>query len=451
MKSFQIMLLMFFFSMSLCAKEIIVKANQKDVKFLNFYYNDVFFDLKSKMVSTPDNKGDFTLHTDLIVYPAIVACEFYGTHLTFLAFEGQTYVLKRAIDSSLYVESQGRNVSGFYSLLEKSTGSFRTSTYSARAPSDSYKAIQIADKRKQRRDSILATAKLTSEERSYFKEFNFFQSINEKLRPFMPPIPSNYNYAELPDSYVEDLKKLRGAFVHDDLINIDKYRLAAFYYNRFLTKSADNFAVEFESAIKNFEGNTRNLILFRLLKENIKKNLPGFDSYYARYCQLDNKSIFRKYLDSVNNLYKKPASEAILNTRLTDLNGNSFTLKELLGKHPGSVLYIDLWASWCVPCRAEFYFSEKLQLGLRSSKLAFIYLSVDKDSTAWKEANRVYDFLNKENSYLVAGDMDAALLKNLNVLSIPRYMILDANGYIIDDNALRPSNPQLKDLLTKFL
>ena len=433
------------------AGDIVVKANIRDVKLLNFYYNDVFFDLKSKMISRPDENGNFIIHADPVVYPAIVVCEFYGTHLPFLAFEGQTYILKRAADSTLYVENRGRNVSLFYNSIEKRTGSLRAATYNLSNAADAYSLVLGAERRKLIRDSMMNRGKLPESELNYFKQFFYYTAILDKLRPFMQQNAANFNSKNLPEKYLNDLKQYSAAFDHDELINDDTYRLAAYYYNRFLTMDNNGFKYEFESAINHFAGETRKMILFRLLKENIKKRLPDYQNYYERYNQLDKGSVFKTYIDSLYKFYQKPLTESILSTKLNSITGNNVTLKDLLAKHPGAVIYIDLWASWCIPCRAEFYFSEKLQANIKSSKIAFLYLSIDRDTDAWQNSAKEYTFMNKENSYIVNGDINAELLKQLKITTIPRYLIIDSNGYLIDDNAARPSDPKLREFLNKFL
>jgi len=68
-----------------------------------------------------------------------------------------------------------------------------------------------------------------------------------------------------------------------------------------------------------------------------------------------------------------------------NLKGEKATLDDFKGK----VVYLDVWASWCGPCRAEFPFSKQLHERLtdkQKEKVVFLYLSIDEKEMTWKNA-----------------------------------------------------------------
>ncbi len=63
---------------------------------------------------------------------------------------------------------------------------------------------------------------------------------------------------------------------------------------------------------------------------------------------------------------------------MQDSNGNTVNLQSLKGKK----VFVNLWASWCPPCRAEMPSIEKLYASVNKNKVAFVMLSYDKNPNA---------------------------------------------------------------------
>ena len=130
---------------------------------------------------------------------------------------------------------------------------------------------------------------------------------------------------------------------------------------------------------------------------------------------------------------------------LEDINGNQASLHDFQGK----VLYVDVWASWCGPCRKQFPYAKELKSKFSKrqlKKIKFLYISIDNDYNKWKESISKFDidgyhFISPANKVNGAGAY-------FEISSIPRYLIIDKNGEIINNNAKRPSDETLlQDLL----
>src|SRR5690606_7526422 len=128
-----------------------------------------------------------------------------------------------------------------------------------------------------------------------------------------------------------------------------------------------------------------------------------------------------------------------------DIAGKQYSKKSLLG----NIIVIDFWATWCGPCKQEEPFYEKLAENYRNQNVKFLAISTDKDKAAWEKYVKAKE-----------GDLNITHLhaSNKNILSdayqintIPRYMVIDANGKIVTTNSPRPSNVELKNLIDKLI
>jgi thiol-disulfide isomerase/thioredoxin len=201
----------------------------------------------------------------------------------------------------------------------------------------------------------------------------------------------------------------------------------------------------------NMSGNAKDIFLFKLIKRtDALKNQDIKRRLIVQYRSLAKDSLYRNYiwknqeLADIKNLGKNK-------NLITDNKNETKTINSLIAGMKNKVILIDLWASWCVPCRAEMPFSKKLKRELVNNKeIKFLYISLDKDKAMWENAEKELN-LNSEESYLFIDSFDADFLKNLQVKTIPRYLIINKNGSISQSDAPGPRDPKLKDMLLKLI
>jgi peroxiredoxin len=131
---------------------------------------------------------------------------------------------------------------------------------------------------------------------------------------------------------------------------------------------------------------------------------------------------------------------------LTDISGNKVSLSDYKGK----VVYMDVWATWCMPCMAEMGKSKKIKDHFKDNKdVVFLYISIDKDESRWKDVVKKKDI---KGVHLISKDgQEAGILEKYQVPSIPRYVLIDKNGNISQWEAKWPSDPEAITDIEKLL
>lgn len=117
-----------------------------------------------------------------------------------------------------------------------------------------------------------------------------------------------------------------------------------------------------------------------------------------------------------------------------DLDGREWTLADFRGRY----VYVDMWATWCGPCRKEMPSFRKLAESFSDAEIVFLGLSVDSDRNKWAEMVEKGDLAGTQ---LYLGTQ-SGFQKAYKVESIPRFILLDRQGRIISNDMTRPSDPQ---------
>lgn len=138
--------------------------------------------------------------------------------------------------------------------------------------------------------------------------------------------------------------------------------------------------------------------------------------------------------------YSMPGGEAP-NIALTDVNGETHFLSDFKGKY----IYVDFWASWCGPCNVEIPYMKELERTLNNEMVVFVGISIDEDINAWKNAMMRHAL--RGNQFIAPKEMS----QMLNIQSIPRYVIYDKDGKLMNVNAPRPSSgAEIRSLLMQL-
>jgi len=131
--------------------------------------------------------------------------------------------------------------------------------------------------------------------------------------------------------------------------------------------------------------------------------------------------------------------------KLQSLSAKPTNLKS---EFKGQVLLLDLWASWCEPCKESLPFYEELQKRYGDKGLQVIAVSVDDNL---KAANEFAD-KNKLKLQLL-WDPKKELVKLLDVKAIPTMLLIDQNGKVLfrERGFLKNTKENIEKSIPQFL
>ncbi len=115
----------------------------------------------------------------------------------------------------------------------------------------------------------------------------------------------------------------------------------------------------------------------------------------------------------------------------------------------GKLVYIDVWATWCGPCKGELPHLKKLEKAFHWKKVHFVSISVDENEAAWKKMVKEKKLGGIQLHADKAWSSD--FVKAYKINGIPRFILLDKKGNIITADAPRPSSDKIKPLLKEWL
>jgi thiol-disulfide isomerase/thioredoxin len=189
---------------------------------------------------------------------------------------------------------------------------------------------------------------------------------------------------------------------------------------------------------------------FVIIRSTSVRTYEGIEEYlqkYGKYLITDSQKQ-RMTVKETELANQVAAGQKAIDFQFPDLEGKAISLSDFKGK----VVYVDLWATWCVYCIKEFPALKQLEEAYSSnSDLIFLSVSVDasKDKQKWA------DFVRKEDLkgiQLFAGDAaNSALMKPYHVTGIPRFILIGKDGNLILGNAPRPSSDEIRTVLDAAL
>lgn len=182
---------------------------------------------------------------------------------------------------------------------------------------------------------------------------------------------------------------------------------------------------------------------FQLISPNSTVNKEIFDFINKNVTDEKVKEAAKKAYDVATKLTSGSPSPKFSNYE--NFNGGTTSLDDFKGK----VTYIDIWATWCLPCRGEIPALKELEKKFHGKDVAFVSISIDQNKDEWKEFVKSEDLkgvqLFAENAF------ESQFIQDYGIRQIPTFIIIDKEGKIVNADAPRPSSDEIIGLLEGLL
>lgn len=216
------------------------------------------------------------------------------------------------------------------------------------------------------------------------------------------------------------------------------------------------YQINIDTIHQTVQGIAADILISNLSNRFINDDLKSFNELMNQiFVKIENeniRNILSARIKSVNtNMENIGSSQKIKIYDYRKDTLKSDILDVLRFKYRNKVIYVDLWASWCGPCIAEMPHSCELQKEFTNRDIVFVFLCNhdnfmnDRAKTiiSEKQVTGEHYLMNFHQSYL---NQDRFKSKG-----IPAYMIINRKGEIVDNDAPRPSSPEIRQRLNEIL
>ena len=261
-------------------------------------------------------------------------------------------------------------------------------------------------------------------------------------------------YARLEDEIQSNLQKAQGSEEVQAVVNAfnanDTVAEATAFIQRNIglleqelyTKELRNTADVAESVSDDRQ--LRDIYLTRYLLNYIDGTRQPLPKTYLKYAeeeikipsaveqirQLNDKYIAIQHRDISTSKSLKPADG------VAEMTSGEAILRKILEPYRGHVILIDVWGTWCAPCKEALSHSKEVYQRLAPYDMVYLYLANRSEDASWRQVIKEYDLTGDNIAhYNLPIDQQTAIEHFLKVTGFPSYRLVDAEGNILDVNA----------------
>lgn len=139
-------------------------------------------------------------------------------------------------------------------------------------------------------------------------------------------------------------------------------------------------------------------------------------------------------------------------TDVENMSDGEAILRKMIEPYKGRIIFLDIWGTWCGPCKAALKESHKLKEALKDYDIVYLYLANRSSDESWKNVIKEYN-LTGDNCvyYNLPEDQQSSIEHYLNVNAFPTYKLIDKQGNIHDYDWIRANDANhLKETIDTF-
>lgn len=127
-------------------------------------------------------------------------------------------------------------------------------------------------------------------------------------------------------------------------------------------------------------------------------------------------------------------------------DGSQVAFQNILKKHKGKTLLIEVWASWCGDCVKAMPKIKEVQAN--NPEVSYVFISMDKTADKWKLGIEKHEI--KGDHFMANDQMKGIFAKAIDLDWIPRYIVVDKTGTIVLYRAIETDFDLINETLKKI-